>query len=823
MVDNPEDTTNTGPAPTVDLPPEGRYGLVGREGEIDSLREAFRSNSVIVLVGPAGVGKTELACGLGRKLAETGDRPGGILYTSFEYGAGLTRVLHEIGTTLQGIAFARLSLPEQRRWIVDYIRNNPALIIWDNFEKVFGYLADSECQELVDLVRDLSGGLSHILVTCRDVSWVEGSEIEHGLEELGGLSEADVRQMAEAVLEGAPVDPLGSAHEELLGMLWGNPQAMRLVLPHIQEQGPQTLVQVLRSSCCGAADAGAVMEDALEVSFSLLSPRTQKHLPFLSIFQQRVLVDVLTFITQGDAYPKVMDEKLGWGACRSFLREARNEGLLDSISPSVYLIPSSVSSFLRRRLEQQISPSQVSELEEEFVRVYTGLGDYFLESLATEESESTVTGVIAEEGNLLQSLRLAESGSQWDAVQFVLQPIGQVYKMQERILELRRLREGLLDRIGRDPAEAQRTGAQHLWMYLQGTEINDRVERREMDSVESICHTVLGYLDTVSDEDVQTQRASTYHYLGLASHYRAAYEEAEDWYRKSLEINEPLGYEAESADNHHQLGLLAHARKRYQEADEWHVKGIEIRERLGDEAEVAAGYHQLGLAAEGLVDLNRAFDMYIKAQGAYERLEDKANAAAVYHRLGLIAQAHFDYEDASGWYQRALLNYEELEDEDSGANDLFQLGVMVLRRQEYEEAEEWLRQALEAYRRTENEAGDAHACHQLGVVAHAQGRSEEAEEWYRRALESFLSREDDISAASTWGQLGLLADHRGNYAHAVWYVAHTYEIAREHDLALIDAAKGHLSDLRARLGDESFLACWQEVSDSDVLSDLEPA
>ena len=822
MVNEPEDNTKIGPEPTVDLPPEGKYGLVGREPELDRLREACRSNSIVVLAGPAGVGKTELACGLGRSSGENGDRPGGVLYTSFEYGAGLTRVLHEMGTTLQGIAFARQSLPKQRQWVVDYVKNNPCLLIWDNFERVFGYLKDSESQELVDLIRDFSGGSSHVLVTGRDVSWVEGSGIEHGLEELGGLSTANSRRMAEVVVDGAAVDLDGSAYDELLGLLRGNPQAMRLVLPHIQEQGPQTLVQVLRSSCCGAAGDAAVMEDAMEVSFSLLSARTQKHLPFLSIFQQRILLDVLTFITQGDLYTKVMDEKLGWGACRAFLREARDCGLLDSVSPSIYLISSSVSPFLRRRLEQQVGPSRVSELEEEFVRVYVGMGDYFLENLATEESEPTVTGVIAEEANLLEALRLSEFVGQWEAVQYLLQPLGQVYKMQERILELRRLREGLLGHIGRDVAEAQKTGAEDLWMYLQGTEINDCVERREMDRVEAISHTVLAYLDTVSDGEVQTQRASTYHYLGLAAHYRAAYEEAEEWYRKALEINEPLGYEAECADNYYQMGLMAQARKRYQEADEWHVKAIEIRERLGDEGEVASGYHQLGLAAEGLIDLNRAFDMYIKAQSAYERLEDKANAAAVYHRLGLIAQAHFDYEDAAGWYQRALLNYEELGDEDSGANDLFQLGVMVLRRQEYEEAEEWLRQALEAYRRTQNEAGDAHSCHHLGVVAHAQGRSEEAEEWYRRALESFLAREDDISAASTWGQLGILADHQGNYAHAVWYVAHAYEIAREHDLALIDAAKGHLSDLRAKIGTDSFLACWQEVSDSDVLSDLEP-
>ena len=816
-----EETTG----PKVDLPPEGQFGLMGREADVGSLSDASRVNPLVLLAGPPGVGKTELACGFARRLAESGERPGGVLFISFEYGAGLTRVLHEIGTTFQGIRYARFPLEEQRRWVVDYLRDTPTFLVWDNFERVFGYLDQTECQQLVDLIRELADGPSYVLVTGRRKDWLEATGVSHGVHELTGLSASGSRTMAAVVLEGTGVDldGLGPRYEELLQLLKGNPMAMRLVLPHLKGRSPQELVQLLRSVCGGPPRDGVIMKDSLGLSFSLLSTRTRRHLPSLSLFQQRVLLDVLTFMTQGEVYSSVLGEKQGWGACRTLLREARDHGLLDSVSPSVYLISSSVAPFLRKQLAQQTAPASVEALQQEFLRVYTGLAEHFLETLGTEESESTVTGVLAEEANLLQALRVADEDRQWESVQLALQPLGQVYKMQERIPELRRLREGLLAHIGLEPQQAEKAGARDLWMYLQGTEINDCIERGEMERAEVSCRSVLRYLESLQDPQVRPQLASTYHYLGVVAQSRHEYDQAEEWYRRALEISEPLGSEAECADSYHQLGLMEQARKRYGEADGWHGKALAIRERTGDEGELGNEYHQLGLVAEGLMDLDRAFDTYIKGQAAYEGVGDKAGAAAVYHRLGLISQAHFRYEDAVDWYQRALLNYEELTDEDGGASDYFQMGVITLRRQEHEEAEEWLHQSLEAYGRTGNDLGEAHSCHHLGVVAHAQGRAQEAEEWYQKALETFVQTQDDISAASTWGQLGLLADQRGNYAHAVWYVAHTYEIAVAHQLELLEQAKRHLASLRSKMGTDAFLGSWQEVSDRDVLSELEPA
>ena len=808
----------------LDLPLQGKFGLVGREDEMAGLERAFQRAPTVLLTGASGVGKTELACGFARRLVDKKDRQGGVFYTAFEYGAGLCRLLHEMGTTLQGIRFARLSLDEQRRRLVEYLKNNPCLLIWDNFEDAFQHLDAGETQELTGFLTDVAGGPTYVLVTGRGVEWTAEGGIEYEHEELQGLVEAEADKLAGLILGGAGVVTRGPGTEyrELLLLLHGNPRSMRLALPHLKKRTPSELIhslQGIRGPAPGEPEDSTI---ALECCFSYLSPRTRAHLPFLAFFQQRVLLDVLTFMTQGEVYKSVTGEQVGWGACRAFLREARDYGFLDDISPSVYQISSPVSRFLRGQLVRRLTSSQIGDLEQEFVRVYSDLGDYFLENLSSlEGSESTVTGVLAEEANLLQAVHLAEKGNRWEQAQLILQPLGQVYKMQDRILELRRIRKLLLSDIGLNPQEAEQRGAIDLWLYLQGTEINDTIERQEHDEAESICSTVLGYLESLADSAFRPRIAWIFHQRGLIAHARDRLERAEEWYTEALKINESLGFEAECADSYHQLGLIAQSRGNYEEAEGWHQKALGIREGLEDGGELASECYQLALVAEARHQLEDSLEWYHRARTAYEGAGDQASVAAVCHRLGLIDQSRYHYEEAAGWYQRALLIYEELEDQDSGVNDCYQLGVISLLRYEYEEAGRWLHQASQAYERLGNEKATASSYHQLGLMAHAQQQYEEAEEWYQRALQVFVRLDEDVVSASTWGQLGLLAEQQGNYPHAVWYVAHTYEIAVSHQLNLLTQAKSHLSSLRSKMGSDNFLKAWQQISDSDILSNLD--
>ena len=54
--------------------------------------------------------------------------------------------------------------------------------------------------------------------------------------------------------------------------------------------------------------------------------------------------------------------------------------------------------------------------------------------------------------------------------------------------------------------------------------------------------------------------ATTYHQLGMTAQARGRLEEAGDWYRQSLTIEEELGNRPGMASSYHQLGMTAQDR-----------------------------------------------------------------------------------------------------------------------------------------------------------------------------------------------------------------------------------------------------------------------
>ena len=182
------------------------------------------------------------------------------------------------------------------------------------------------------------------------------------------------------------------------------------------------------------------------------------------------MMDILNHIVSEPTYKGVMGEELGWGACRTLLRQGLASGFLEGISPSVYQIhPAPCPGSTGASWASRCGGRGLAQLEREFVRVYADTADYFMESLY-ENQDSGVTAILAEEGNLTQALGLALEAGDWDNSQLLIQPLAQVYRMQKRFAELRRLRRQLLETVGETADEAEGRGAADLWLYLLGTE-----------------------------------------------------------------------------------------------------------------------------------------------------------------------------------------------------------------------------------------------------------------------------------------------------------------------------------------------------------------
>ena len=823
--------------PPRQLPRGGPYGLMGRRREILELERVLDANPVALLSGPVGIGKSELALGLAAWLEKSGGRPDGVFYTNFDVGAGLHKVLHEVGTALAGLEFGDLSAAARRSWLLEYLRERRTLLVWDGVENLAGFpsagaglLEEDELEELDRFLAELSkeGGRSQVLlVSRRDAEpWLSTSR---GSYVLRGLTGQDRLELATRLIEetGVDTDRLGTEFLELLELLEGHPLAMEVAIPMIKEVPASVLLNELRREIeghqpgPGEDERPVYLTAVMDHAFGRMPRRSRTHLPFLSLFRSRVMMDILTHITQESAYRTAMGEQLGWGACRTMLRSARTGGFLEPITPSVYQIHPAMGWFYGRALYRQLPPARVAELETEFVRVYADTADYFMETLY-ENQESGTNAILAEEGNLTQALGLALESQQWDNAQLLTQPLAQVYRMQKRYPELRRLRRQLLDVTGITAAEAEANGAIELWLYLLGTEASECIETNELARADDLNGQLLEYFSSQADSESDPRTAAVYHQMGEAALKRWQLDHAEEWYTKSLAIIEAGEDRASVADDFYGMGLVRQYQRRYTEARDWFSKALDIHQRLEDVEETVKDYRSLGLCAQFRFEYQEAESWYHRAREILEEARDEETSVLVYHALGTVAHAQYQFDDAENWYKQALTLSDRMGNEAQMAVEFHYLGLLEQGRQLFpEDAEHWYTLALEKYEKLGDWRSAGDECRQLGVLFHEQEKLDEAESWYHRAREIFEEIQDVSRIARTYGQLGMAAEERSDIEAALSWAARTYQLAADHNLPVVAQARVHLARLRDKLGPDQFVGWWRNFADEDPPTDLD--
>ena len=826
--------------PEGQFPVAGQYGLVGRQAELSQLERQLERDSVVLLTGNTGVGKTELVLGLARWLQETGRRelPGGVFYSPFEiaHAASLERVIHEIGTAVLGLRFADLNAVRQRGWVVEYLKEQPSLLILDGAENIAGFppgspgqLDESEQAEFAQFLAEVTGaGSSRVLLSSRNTSedWLS---VQHSRFDLGGLNVYERKELASAILSKAGMegDRVNDDVVSLLDDVQGHPLACQIALPLLREVPASIIRNELQRSLEELPDSATepgrddFLTALMEYSWSKMSHRSRTHLPFLSLFQRRVMMDILTHITQESAYRGALGEELGWGACRTLLRSGLAAGFLEPISPSVYQIHPAVPRFLGSKLGRQLRADNISRLESEFVRVYADTADYFMESLY-ENQDSGATAVLAEEGNLNQALGLALEAQQWDNAQLIIQPLAQVYRMQRRIPELRRLRGQLLEAVGGSSEAALEAGAIDLWLYLLGTDVSESVEQGEVARAQELNQQLADYLTSQPDADSDPRVASVYHQFGAIALLYRRLDEAAGWLQRSLEIIESGEDRAAVADDYFALGQVRQYQRLYTEAKEWYSKALDIHQRLPDEEEMVKDYRALGLVTQLKFEHKEAESWYQRARDMVEEHRDEETAAQVYHELGTVCHAQYNFDEAKSWYQQALGLSDRQGNQAQMATELHFLGLLEQDRGiVYDEAEEWYLAALERREDLGDRRGAGDECRQLGVLFHEQKRYGEAENWYHQAREIFEELGDVQRVARTYGQLGMVAEETGNLTGALEWTAKTYQLVIDYDLPVIVQVKAHLARLREKYGDEDFARWWLDFTGEDAPTDLD--
>ncbi len=675
----------------IDLPEPPAFGFVGRDGVTLDLERAFRPETIVLLEGMAGVGKTEIATGFARWWAETGALNGPSFFFRFERYLPLAQVCDRVGQVFGAVIQQQLQVDwdllnaDQRREVaLSVLKQVPCMLIWDNFEPVAGFPAGTasawkpeEQTELRNFLSELRGGKTKVLITSRrNEPWL--GPIYRRVE-IGGLKLAEAQELAVRVLKRAGLNTnqirLLPQYNDLLRYLRGNPLAIQAILPELKRTTPEALLRALQAGELKLSedDPSQGRERSLSASLTYrldaLDLTLRQRLAVLALFQGFVNAMMLAGISQEvDGAPDAL-KGLGLDEWIKILDAATEVGLLRSAGKGYYTVHPALPWFFHDLLREAF-PNHLDWLEQAFSTVYSSCGRALFQTFNTN-TELAMALLRAEESNLIHALQFTRRHALWDEAQGILYGLDRLLVTQGRWVEWERL----IDDIEAEVTDANgkpKVGAENLWLSILGHRSGIASYRRNFDEVERISLIGKAHFEREGDE---RNLAASLHGLGMLAQRRRKFDEAERWYQQSLVIDERLGDEHAQSSILHQLGMLAQERQQLDEAERWYKQSLAIEERLGNQHGQSATLNQLGRIAEHRRQFDEAERRFRQSLAISESLGEEYGQANTLHNLGAIALMRGQPDEAERCYRQSLAIRERIGDKHGIATSLFHLGV----------------------------------------------------------------------------------------------------------------------------------------------------
>ncbi|MDJ1135453.1 tetratricopeptide repeat protein [Streptomyces iconiensis] len=822
--------------------------FVGRDAPLYLLDVAARRQRVVVLHGPGGTGKTELAKTFGRWYRDTGavDDPSWVIWHSFEPGVasfGVDGMIDAIGQRVWGDRFARLDRDERRSATEELLASKRLLLIWDNFESVHTMpdphqatppLDEEERTEHRQFLRRIAGGgRSMVVITSRTTEdWLGGPDVV-GRVTVGGLEPEEANEYADQLL--APYPNARRRREsvafgELVQWLDGHPLSMRLTLPHLQTTSAQKLLAGLRGTAPlptgGAGDGGRTgsLAACVAYSFTHLHPDDQKALSVLGLIDDVTSNWVLAAFSAVPGVPEQYRNRTAdqWAAV---LDRAAGVGLLTSLGAGMYRIHPALPAYLARLLPDSTA-GRPDPGEEPTATLHALLEAHATFSLVLakqiDDGQDTegALAIIDHKRRTLGSLlgyalehRLWYSASgiiallimYWDARGLA----GEARVWLDRALTVVEPPEGTAFDASNPPAA--------LWLFLTNAEAVRLARTGRLEQSERAHRTVLRILEQQpTSPAVQADLPAVYLNLGNVARMRGDQGQAEDWYHKSLALQKALDNRPGLAATYHQLARVNQDRGELDRAEDWYRKSLDLSKKLGNRAGSAQCYYGLGIVARLRGDLDQAEGWYRKSLALQKPLDNRPGLANTYQGLAIVARLRGEPDRAEEWYRQSLLIYEELDDRHGRAATYHQLGILDQDRGELGRAERWYHKSLEFQKSLDNRRGLADTYHQLGILDQDRGELGRAEDWYNKTLAAREPLDDHPGLALTYAQLGLLAEEQGRPAEALRWTVSCVALFDQVPHPLTGTGPEHLKRMARDLGMDTVVQVWPEVTGQEL-------
>ncbi len=744
--------------------PAAATGFVGRDDELQLLKQYVANEAVVVLVGPGGIGKTRLAV---QAAAEMLDRfREGVFFVSL---ASVTASDVLISAIAQALGLAFTGSEGAREQLLNHLADQALLLLLDDLALLLDAAALlGEIQRrapkvrLLITARDRLDFPGEILVELRGLpipppapEAVRGGALPasyYSAEQLfllaarraGGnfaLTDEDrlyVRRICQ-IVEGMP---LGIE----LAAAWTPLFTCREIAREIERN-----IDFLSSTRADIPERQRSTRAVLDYFWSLLAEDERRRLRGLSMFRSGFEREAAHAVAEASLF---------------FLSALVDKAFLRRLPSGRY----EMHELLRQYAEQNLSllPDEQAAAGDRHCQYYAGFMDRHRALVKGAAQAEALAAIQAEMGNVRAAWQWAVRHGQAEAIGQCLETLVLFYDTQNwyhegaetfaRALDDWRARLGELDSAAHAATLARLAIGQGVFCHRLG------LNSRAAEALES----GLAVLRQTASGPAIVELPLAEYFLGLVKLDLGEYELARELFQSSLERRRAAGDSDGIALALNELAGLAVHLGHYAQARELNREALEHQRAIGDQRGIVLS---LGTATELALELGE-FDgaraLIQECADLTARLGKRLGRPMLWRHLGRLADATGDYEAARRHYTDSLASSRESGNPKEIAHDLLGLGEVALHMGEAEEAERLYQESLALSRQSGYRRGVVRALVGLGDAAGdnkatmgADGFDRQGYRYYEEALRAARAIAETpwvlaalVGMASVWARAG---------------------------------------------------------------------
>ena len=283
-----------------------------------------------------------------------------------------------------------------------------------------------------------------------------------------------------------------------------------------------------------------------------------------------------------------------------------------------------------------------------------------------------------------------------------------------------------------------------------------------------------------SNPDASTYlRANGLRGLGNLTRLQGDYKQAKATHSQSLELFRQLGDKVGIARELNDLGEIAHQKGDYLAAVELHTESLALRYEIADKEGLAVSLGHLGTIAIDRGQFMHARALLEEGLRLNRELGDSLFTALSLNNLGLVAYLSSEYDRATQLFEEALSKYRELMDALGISNALMNLANIARDQGYYKRAKELYAECLALKQEIGDKRGVARVMAGMAEVAIGQGDYPRAADLAERSLALSRSLGVKRNVIMALEERTYVAYSQGDYERALSLANESLALAHE--------------------------------------------